>query len=436
MDAANERAAFLPVPLRPFGELTELRALALGPAMTLWGSSFERSLRTTPRPNDAPRAYATGPDPRRVLIFGAGPAVGWGVRSHDLALPGALARALSAATGRGTDVEVSADPEINVDGALERLLTLPLWRYDAIVIVLGVNDALKLTPLDLWQRQFRRLLAGVEGSVSPGTQIAVTGIHPLRSTPVFDSRLGGVAARHANGMNDVTEGICLGSKQTTFTPLTTPGDPAPGRHRDPSVYAHWARLIAASLAPANRADRDAGTGHPASDPTEWRIDEQARQSAVDEMGLAANGPNERLDHIVAIARRALRTDSALVTILDRDRQLSLATSGSDLREIPRSSSFCDAAILTRDGMVVPDARADDRFSGNPLVVGSPRLRFYAGFPIESPSGERVGALCVFDPSPRSVADVDMVFLRELAMLVQTELAREDRASQSTRAEAQ
>jgi GAF domain-containing protein len=55
------------------------------------------------------------------------------------------------------------------------------------------------------------------------------------------------------------------------------------------------------------------------------------------------------------------------------------------------------------------------------VQGDPLIRFYAGFPIESPSGERIGSLCVFDPKPRSLAEVDQVLLRELALLVQREL---------------
>lgn len=59
---------------------------------------------------------------------------------------------------------------------------------------------------------------------------------------------------------------------------------------------------------------------------------------------------------------------------------------------------------------------------HPLVVGAPHTRFYAGFPIESPSGERIGVLCVFDPEPR-VDEVDTVLLRELALMVQAELRR-------------
>jgi len=74
-------------------------------------------------------------------------------------------------------------------------------------------------------------------------------------------------------------------------------------------------------------------------------------------------------------------------------------------------------------LVVPDALADPRFLDHPLVLGAPHTRFYAGFPIESPSGERIGVLCVFDPEPRPIDEVDTVLLRELALMVQAELRR-------------
>jgi GAF domain-containing protein len=75
-------------------------------------------------------------------------------------------------------------------------------------------------------------------------------------------------------------------------------------------------------------------------------------------------------------------------------------------------------------LVVPDALADERFRNNPYVLGEPHIRFYAGFPIESADGERIGALCVFDPEPRAAGDVDLVLLRELALMLQAELRRQ------------
>ena len=77
--------------------------LALRPLMRSWVRQVFRNLADVPRPLDDPRAHASGVDSDRILLFGGGAAVGWGVLSHNLALPGSLARALSDLTGRGAD---------------------------------------------------------------------------------------------------------------------------------------------------------------------------------------------------------------------------------------------------------------------------------------------------------------------------------------------
>ncbi|MET3769717.1 GAF domain-containing protein [Marisediminicola sp. UYEF4] len=408
----------------PRGMLAELKDLALSPAMSVWGSSVDRALRHIPRPSGPARAYASGRDSLRALIFGAGPAIGWGVTSHDLALPGAFARALSASTGRGADVDLAADPDLCISSALQSMLSMQLWRYDVIVMVLGVNDATRLTSLDTWKQKLDELVAGVEEATSSGTKVVVTGIHPIRSIPTFDSVLGTVADQHATAMNEITEQACARSQRATFAPLTSITAVNTKRHREPAAYTHWAdeivRVIPAGPNDVLRVPRDPHRPSAVDEPAH----EANRQRALDRMALDAR-PNVRLDRVVSIAQRALGTASALFTVIDGDRQWHKARSGVDMTEIARKDAFCDFTIRTREGMVVCDAREDPRFRDKPYVTGEPFIRFYAGYPIESPTGERIGALCVFDSKPREESDVDMVYLRELARLAQRELERDD-----------
>jgi lysophospholipase L1-like esterase len=395
----------------------------MAPLMRGWVRAAEAGLEHTPRPLDAPQAHSPGTDSDRVLILGAGPAVGWGVLSHDLALPGSLARALSARTGRGADVDVVASPRITIRSASNELDAMKLWRYDAIVLTLGANDALALKSLRSWRSGLSALLRNVK-EASPATQVFVLGIQPIRSISVFNCALGAVADHHARELNRASANMCVKLRRTTFIPLTAAPSPTPGRHRSAADYVHWAELLAANISTNLEAE-----GVHRGDVPDQRLPrhmewiESDRQRAVTELGILDANSEVRLDRIIALAQRLFGTAGAAFSVSDGDRQWHMASVGVKATEVPRISSFSTLATQGSGALVVADARADERFRENPLVLGEPHIRFYAGFPVESPSGERVGALCVFDPDPRPADTVDTVLLRELALMVQRELWR-------------
>jgi diguanylate cyclase (GGDEF)-like protein len=96
--------------------------------------------------------------------------------------------------------------------------------------------------------------------------------------------------------------------------------------------------------------------------------------------------------------------------------------GLEAQETPREVSFCAHAIMGDEILQVADASADERFKDNPLVTSDPNIRFYAGCPIESPNGHKLGTLCVIDRRPRQVDDDDLQILRDLATMVEKEIA--------------
>jgi GAF domain-containing protein len=102
------------------------------------------------------------------------------------------------------------------------------------------------------------------------------------------------------------------------------------------------------------------------------------------------------DRLLALHETGLLVAAALVTLVDRDR-LVIPVDGEAL---PRDVAFCDWTIQADDVFVVPDLSRDPRFQGNPLVVGEPFHRFYAGAPLIYLDGIRLGSLCLLDPSPR------------------------------------
>ena len=135
-------------------------------------------------------------------------------------------------------------------------------------------------------------------------------------------------------------------------------------------------------------------------------------------------PREReFDAVVAIACRLLDCPIALVSLVDDHRQWFKASCGVDATETPRDIAFCAHAIRHDDIMVVADATQDPRFAANPLVVGPPGIRFYAGVPLRSGlTAEEdglpgIGTLCVIDTRPRTLTEEDAAVLRDLAALV-------------------
>jgi GAF domain-containing protein len=132
--------------------------------------------------------------------------------------------------------------------------------------------------------------------------------------------------------------------------------------------------------------------------------EGGRIAALKGYGVLDSPNEEEFDAIVRETARALRTPIALISLVDENRQWFKAKVGLQASETPRSISFCTHAIRGPDIFVVEDATKDERFSDNPLVIGDPSIRFYAGIPLKTDSGQRIGTLCVLDHKPHQALD--------------------------------
>ncbi|MFU8837704.1 MAG: PAS domain S-box protein [Thiohalomonadaceae bacterium] len=111
---------------------------------------------------------------------------------------------------------------------------------------------------------------------------------------------------------------------------------------------------------------------------------------------------------------------ALVSLVDAHRQWFKSRQGLDACETGRDISFCGHAILDSETLEVSDALDDPRFVDNPLVLGEPHIRFYAGAPLKTLDGYRVGTLCIIDFVPRRLSDSEKHALRDLADCVEHE----------------
>jgi GAF domain-containing protein len=128
---------------------------------------------------------------------------------------------------------------------------------------------------------------------------------------------------------------------------------------------------------------------------------------------------------VILASYICKTPIALLSLLDDHRQWFKSAVGVQVRETPLEMSICAHAIKQEDLFIVPDTLQDTRFRENPMVVGEPHIRFYAGAPLINEDGFALGTLCVLDRQPRELDPEQKEALKSLRQLAlkQMELRR-------------
>lgn len=140
------------------------------------------------------------------------------------------------------------------------------------------------------------------------------------------------------------------------------------------------------------------------------------------LNLLDSQKDERFDRLTRMATRMFNVPIALVSLVDANRQWFKSCVGLQASETPRDVSFCGHAILGNDIFVIEDATKDTRFFDNPLVTDAPHIRFYAGRPIRTTMGFKVGTLCLIDTKPRTFSREDMQALDDLGAMLERELA--------------
>lgn len=153
-------------------------------------------------------------------------------------------------------------------------------------------------------------------------------------------------------------------------------------------------------------------------------DEQARLQAVRSLHILDTPPEPRFDRLTRLAASLFEVPTALISLIDAERQWFKSRHGMELCETRREHAFCNRAIQLPPGsvMVVPDAAHDPRFVDNPYVTAPGGVRFYAGAVLTDEAGHNLGTLCLIDDKPRDFGEADRQRLREIADLVSEQIA--------------
>jgi two-component system, sensor histidine kinase len=151
-------------------------------------------------------------------------------------------------------------------------------------------------------------------------------------------------------------------------------------------------------------------------------DEVQRLLALRRYDILDTAAEPAFDRLARTAAEVFQTKMAAVSLIDSNRQFLKSRLGFHASETPRDQAFCSYTIMQNDPLVVLNATEDSRFCFNPSVTGDPNIRFYAGAPLITRDGFRIGALCVFDPRSRTKKELSSTLvLRELAAEVVEQL---------------
>lgn len=151
-------------------------------------------------------------------------------------------------------------------------------------------------------------------------------------------------------------------------------------------------------------------------------EEKRRLEALRALEILDTAPEEEFDEITQLAAKICGVPIALISLIDDKRQWMKSKVGIDVSETPRELSICSHAILEAQPFVVPDLKADERFSDHPMVQAEDGIEFYAGVAIHDPKTSLpIGMLCVLDATPRNLTADQMNSLDILKGIVQARL---------------
>jgi tetratricopeptide (TPR) repeat protein len=221
-----------------------------------------------------------------------------------------------------------------------------------------------------------------------------------------DTELGTVS----NTMNHPSSSVAL------VSPSPTPTAPLPfSRPHGPSVNDFTSENDLRNALERVTVASGSESSSSISDGIDWRLpvsDEEAEPQKVDvEMQrlltlksyLVLDAESEEaFDRLTEEACQHFQVPTSLISLVDLGRQfLFSGTTYGESKESSRNMAFCAHTILNKNGiLVVNDTHKDARFQKNVFVTQRPHLRFYAGAPLVSPEGMKLGTFCVEGPDPR------------------------------------
>jgi hypothetical protein len=222
------------------------------PVMRLRHLRLLDSCSNVPRAQDAAFIDALGEDSDHVLVVGSSIVAGFGVATHQLGLIGCLSRQLSKTTGRGVAVQSCAGVGVTLRQMVRRVQARVPARLDVVMVLLGADDAARLTPVPAWKEDLSELIDVIRDvSGDPDISIVVVGVPPFGLCEVRARIPRRLISLHRRSLNTHANRVCDGHRTVTFVdfPHLSYDDFDPFQEASES-YRYWSRRLSSPLATA------------------------------------------------------------------------------------------------------------------------------------------------------------------------------------------
>ena len=329
----------------------------------------------------------------RVLLIGNGPTHGWGVLTHGYSLTGQLGAELYSASNKPVNVDYVGDEMMNVRTAKDWIADVDIAAYDAIIVLMGWNDAARMTPKAVWAEHIGAFFDEIRARKSKHAGIMAVGIESMSPETGYSGLIAKLGNQHAAKLNQVLKEQ-MQSEREVFLQLEERVIDSQRRFGAPITYRFWAEQIAQAACPLL----------PDYEPSE-ALDRDTQNfswiGAARALGRDNHGvPTHAFAELEEKARRTFGTKLAQVTVLDSGRQWFPNHLGPAPSSTPRQLTYCHVTAQQEDGMlIVPNANKDERFKGSPYLEQI-SMPFYAGKALVDREGNVIGSFCVLDVVPR------------------------------------
>ena len=151
------------------------------------------------------------------------------------------------------------------------------------------------------------------------------------------------------------------------------------------------------------------------------IQNPERLASLAKTGLLDSQPERCFDALTALAAKLLDAPTALMSLVDIDRQFFKSQFGlgepwSTARQTPLSHSFCQWVVSEEKPLVIGDARHNSVLRNNGAVHDLGVIA-YAGVPLSIDAEHTIGSFCTLDSNPHNWSDADVATLDDLAKII-------------------